>query len=144
MQPPFNNLDECKVAFDKAKRLIEERKKQFNRIPEIQEFDNGNILIQFFEHWDIYWNDLKKRNFESVQHDDKSIVAIFAEGEKFIEIGDLSKEKTYVVINGDIEISFFDNSPIKRVGSFQSITIPKDFEHKLKAIRDTYVIVITN
>lgn len=135
-------ITDCKTAFDKAKRLIAERKKRFNRIPEIQEFDNGNILIQFFEHWDVYWDKLKKRDFQPLQQDNKSIVAIYVEAGKTIDVEDLSKSKTYMIINGELEITVNDSK--QTVQTFQSISIPKDFHHVVNVIRDTYVIIVSD
>lgn len=142
MSRNVETISDCKTAFDKAKRLIAERKKRFNRIPEIQEFDNGNILIQYFEHWDMYWDKLKKRNFEPIQQDHKSIFAIYAEAGKTIEVEDTSKSKTYMIINGELEITINDTK--QKILSFQSISIPQNLNHTVDVIRDTYVIIVND
>ena len=45
----------CKTAFDKTKKLIQERKSRLGISinPDIQNLDSG-ILLQFFENWSNY------------------------------------------------------------------------------------------
>lgn len=134
--------NDCKSAFDKAKRLIAERKKRFNRIPEIQEFDNGNILIQYFEHWDIHWeNNLKRRDFQSIQKDNKNIVTIYAEAGQTINVENPNTSKTYLIINGELSVIFEDST--QTISTFQSISVPQNLNHTIQAVRDTYVIIVS-
>lgn len=141
MLSEININTDCKDAFERAKRLIEDRKKQFNRNPEIQEFDNGNILIQFFENWGDYWNVLKRRDFEPINSDTKEIVAIYCEAGKNIDIKNFGKSKTYLIVNGEVEFKFADDTSYK-VSSFQSLIVPKNMRHVAYVVRDSYVIVI--
>src|SRR5690242_1018053 len=141
MLSEININTDCKDAFERAKRLIEDRKKQFNRNPEIQEFDNGNILIQFFENWGDYWNVLKRRDFEPINSDTKEIIAIYCEAGKNIDIKNFGKSKTYLIVNGEVEFKFADDTTYN-VSSFQSLIVPKNMRHVASVIRDSYVIVI--
>lgn len=135
--------NECRVAFSKAKELIRRNKKKFgsNVIPEVQSFDDGNIHVQYFVDWEEFWKKTKIRRFINLNKSSKNIQLVYSEEGNDVDIQNFNCNKTYMVLNGEIEFKFDDGS-IKRVSSYESLDIPKGILHGGLTLRDSYVVVI--
>jgi hypothetical protein len=136
--------NECKIAFSKAKELIRRNKERFGleSIPEIQSFDNGEILLQYFNTWENFWIKTKLKNFTDLNDNKKrKIKLVFSEEGNNVDITDFKKNKTYIILNGEIEF-YLKNGESKKVSTMETLDIPKEIPHGGLTIRDTYVIVI--
>lgn len=135
----------CKLAFDKAKELIRRNKVKYgkNVMPEVQPFDYGNIHVQYFVDWEEFWEKTKIRRFENLNDTDEDVKLVFSEKDNDVEIQDFNCNKTYMVLNGEIDFKFEDGR-IQKVSTYESFSIPKGMAHGGLTIRDTYVIVVEN
>lgn len=138
--------NECKIAYSKAKELIQRNKENYGNIkPKIQSFDDGNILVQYFNDWENHWDKTKMKNFQLLDEIDSISNAklIFSESNNEIQVQLFKKNMIYIVLNGEIDFKFEDGS-IKKVSSYEVCSIPKGTPHGGLTVRDTYVLIIEN
>jgi len=134
--------EECKAAFSRAKELIFRNKKKFgNIIPEVQSFDYGNIHVQYFIDWEDFWEKTKIKRFNNLNDKLKDIKLVFSEKDNDVDVQDFNCNKTYIILNGEIDFKFEDGT-IKKVSSYESLDVPKGMSHGGLTVRDTYVVVI--
>lgn len=135
----------CKVAFTKAKELIKRNKEKYGVevMPEVQPFDDGNIFFQYFIKWDDFWDKTKLKTIEILGVDDymKNVKFVFSEEGNDVDITIFDFDKTYIVVNGEIDFKLEDGT-IQKVSSNETYKIPKEIAHGGLTVRDTYVIVI--
>ena len=128
------------VALNKAKELINKRKEKFYSIPEIKEFDDGNIFVKFFKDWKNLINGTNKKTFNQISiTNNKEIYLLHIKKGKEIEIHDNLKVR-YMCLNGSVQIDFNDEKKV--LNSFEYIEIPKYVQHNAIALLDTYIIII--
>lgn len=105
---------ECKNAFEKTKKLIQERKKRLgNKIePEVQNLESG-ILLQYFEKWinyeeidsdDKFIGNLKKRLIKKIDNieDIKEVYMSFGTRGDLINY-DVTDNKLFIMLDGCAE-----------------------------------------
>ena len=104
--------EECKIAFEKTKKLIENRKKRLGSSikPEIHDLDSG-ILLQYFENWENFigtYNDeestykIKKRLIKNYDNEIKEIYMSYGTKNKLIRF-EVNYDKLFIMLDGCAE-----------------------------------------
>ena len=136
---------ECKSAFNKAKELIKRNKLNYGHIePNVQEFDDGNIFVQYFDKWSNFIGNTKIKETNLIGEENtyiSDVKLIFSESGYFESIKRYDYDQTYIIINGSIGLKFEDDS-IVEIKSNDVFHVTKDKPHSILCLRDTYILVI--
>ena len=133
---------ERKSAIEKVKKLVNDRKESLsNKIPQVNEFEDGNIIIQYFKDWHNFLENTKRKIIFENEH--KLVEIIFAKKGVVVEPQDFDCKKTYVVLNGRIKLDFEDKTrEVVELNDFTGLDIPYGVIHGGRVLKDSYVLVI--
>lgn len=143
MVSDFQISNECNFVYGKVLNLINERLDKYKRLPLIHEFDDGNVLFQYFNNWESHIDEVRERKFVRIGNikNDKTAYILYYPNDTTIKIKDNKINREYLVLNGKIEFSI-DQKKVE-LNSYNRIDIkPEESNFSFTTLDNTYLILI--
>jgi hypothetical protein len=132
---------ECKIAFEKAKKIIFEKKEDLvNHFPLVHEIEDG-FIVKFFSKWEeCEETKLKVRKIKSLDNPEEIIYLGFMP--KGLKINAESKNYNECIICLDGNLMIDIEGDIKYIESFSKLCIGSNKKYCGESLLDSYFIMI--
>lgn len=135
-------IPELKEAFEKAKKIIYEKKElMVDSLPVVHELDDG-IIIKFFSKWeDSEYDGVKIKKISNLNNtDEKIFLGYMPKGIK-MRARSNDYEECFILLDGQISLDV--EGDIKILDSFTKICIDSNTKFSGEALKDSYFIIVS-